>query len=509
MSQSLREKMSSLRWAIVGYVVLPLLGIAALGSYLSLSSLDTQIEQRMEEEVALIARAIRLPVGYALEQGRADSLHSALESVFQINRVYGAYVYDVAGNPILALGRTNPVHPKGQVAQVASRGKDQGEYGKMGGREVFSYFVPLPDSFNRISGLLQVTRRKSEIDDYINTLRLQTLGWLVVAGTVMTVLIVYGHERAIGRHLNRLVQSMARIGQGDKTYRTAPDGPHEIRSLAVALNTMLDDMAEAEIEIDQRRVMERNLQQRLIQTEKFAVIGQLAAGMAHELGGPLTVIGGKAQRALRGLEENTEGFSILDRYSEKIKRGLEDIRTEVARMEHIVWQLLDFGRWKEGQQTEMTANQLAQTSAAAVRNEADIAGVHVTVWESPSDPSLKGDPLRLQQALVNLLRNGIQAVHRGRVELSVTETGQEVSFIVDDNGPGLHADIRTRLFEPFVTTKRLGQGTGLGLALVNNIVNNHSGKVEIAQSPLGGAQFTIILPRQNETLSRESSATDD
>jgi signal transduction histidine kinase len=218
--------------------------------------------------------------------------------------------------------------------------------------------------------------------------------------------------------------------------------------------------------------------------------------MAHELGAPLSVIGGKAQRALRGLEENTERLSI---YQEKLKKGLEDIRTEVARMERIVWQLLDFGRWKEGQQREITANQLAQASAAAVRNEADMAGVHVTVRESPSDPTLNGDPLRLQQALVNLLRNGIQAVHRGRVEIAVIEKGQEVFFIVGDNGPGLHTDIRSRLFEPFVSTKRLGQGTGLGLALVNNIVNSHSGKVEVAKSPLGGAQFTVIMPRQDGT----------
>jgi signal transduction histidine kinase len=498
MSQSLREKMSSLRWAMVGYVVLPLLGIAALGSYLSLSSLGTQIEQRMEEEVALIARAIRLPVGYALEHGEEASLQSALKSVFLINRIYGAYVYDAVGNRILALGLTDPDHSKGHIARVASMGRDQGEYGTMGGREVFSYFIPLPDSFNRINGLLQVTRRKSEFDDYINSLRLQLLGWLFVAGTVITALIVYGHERAIGRHLNRLVQSMIRVGRGDKAHRTHPEGPHEIQTLAVALNTMLDDIAGAEAEIERRRVKEGNLQERLRQNEKFAVIGHLAAGVAHELGGPLSVIGGKAQRALRSLEESPEGRHNPDGYLKKVRKGLEAIRAEVARMEHIVWQLLDFGRWKEGQQRVITANQLAQTSAAAVRNEADMAGVHVTVRESAAGPSLKGDPLRLQQALVNLIRNAIQAVPRGRVELGVTETKQEVWFIVDDDGPGVHADIRSRVFEPFVTTKRSGEGTGLGLALVNNIVHEHSGKVEAAQSPLGGAQFKIILLRQNE-----------
>jgi two-component system, NtrC family, sensor kinase len=513
MGQSLREKMfnvrwmPSLRWAMIIYVVLPLLGMATLGSYLSLSSLGTQIEKRMEEEVALIARAIRLPVGYALEHGEEASLQSALKSVFLINRVYGAYVYDAAGNQILAFGLTDPTHSKGHIARVASSGLDQGEYGTMGGREVFSYFVPLPDSFNRINGLLQVTRRKSEFDDYINSLRFQLLGWLLLAGTVIAGLIVYGHEQAIGVPINRLVQSMIRVGHGEKTHRTHPEGPHEIRTLAAAFNTMLDDMAGAEAEIERRRVKEGNLQQRLRQNEKFAVIGHLAAGVAHELGGPLSVIGGKAQRALRSLEETPEGQPNAKNHSEKIKKGLEAIRAEVARMENIVWQLLDFSRWKEGQQREILANHLAQTAAAAVRNEADMAGVHVTVRESPIAPSLKGDRLRLQQALVNLIRNGIQAVPGGRVELGVTATEQEVGFIVDDNGPGVHADIRSRVFEPFVTTKRPGQGTGLGLALVNNIVHEHSGKVEVAQSPLGGAQFKIILPRQNETTITGKSET--
>lgn len=494
MSRSLTDKKSSLQWTLVGYVVLPLLGITALVTYLSLSSLGTQIEQRMEEEVALIARAVRLPVGYALEEGREGGVQSALESIFQINRVYGAYVYDSAGNQILSLGITDPVHSQEHMARVAATGRDRGEYGTMGGKEIFSYFVPLPDSLNRINGLLQVTRRKSEFDDYLNMLRLQSLGWLFVSGIVITGLIVYGHERAIGRHLNRLVQSMTKVGQGDKTHRTDPKGPHEIRTLAVAFNTMLDDMAEAEAEIDRRRINEENLQHRLRQNEKFAVIGQVAAGVAHELGGPLSVIGGTAQRALRCLTGKPEDWETSGRNPAKVKRGLEDIRAEVTRMEHTVWQLLDLGRRKEGQHRTLTANHLARTAAATVRNEADLADVHLTVQESSSGKSFKGDPLRLQQALVNLIRNGIQATPGGQIELSVTETDREVAFIVDDNGPGVHPDVRSRLFETFVTTKTPGQGSGLGLALVNNIVNEHSGKIEVAQSPLGGARFKIIFP---------------
>ncbi len=497
MRPSFKESMTSLRWTLVGYVVLPLLAMTALGSYLSLSSLEKQIEQKMKEEVALIARAIRLPVGHALEEGRAGSLQSALESIFRINRIYGAYVYDAQGNQILSMGISDPTHSKGQMARVAATGRGQGEYGVIGGREVFSYFVPLPDSYNRINGLLQVTRRKSEFDDYLSTWRLHSLGWLFASALVITGLIVYGHERAIGRHLNRLVRSMIQVGQGDKTHRTDPDGPHEVKTLAVALNTMLNDMAKAEAEIERRRLNEEALQQRLRQNEKFALIGQVAAGVAHELGGPLSVIGGKAQRALRTLDEHPTNQGNIDPQFDKLKKGLEDIRAEVSRMEHTVWQLLDFGRWKEGQQRLMASNQLAQAAATMVRNEAELAGVRLTIKESSAGRSLRGDPFRLQQALVNLIRNGIQATPGGQVHLSVAETEREVAFIVDDDGPGVASDIHTRLFEPFVTTKKPGQGTGLGLALVNNIVNEHSGKVEVVQGPLGGARFTMVLPRHD------------
>jgi len=177
MIKPFRFKTASLRWALVAYVVVPLLGLAALGSYLSLTTIEREIEQRMEEEVALIARAIGLPLGRSLEENRKDSLQSALESVFRINRVYGAYIYDAEGNRILSLGKPDPIHSKDHLAQVAATGQGQGEYGTLGGREeVFSYFVPLPDSSNRINGLLQVTRRKNEFDDNIRAWRLQSMG---------------------------------------------------------------------------------------------------------------------------------------------------------------------------------------------------------------------------------------------------------------------------------------------------------------------------------------------
>lgn len=498
-----RDKPYSLRIRLVLYVVLPLLVISACASYVSLSSLELQVEEKLQDEVALIARAIRLPVSRALEEQREAELQSALESAFRIHRVYGAYVYDEQGNEVLSFGHQDPAPPKGELAQVAAAGEQQGTYGSVAGREVYSYFVPLPDSGKRITGLLQVTRRKTEFDATINRLRLQTLAALLVAATLMTGVIVYGHERAVGRQLNRLMASMARVGRGDRTHRAAADGPQEVRTLANALNAMLDGMSRAERELEARRAAEARLHARLRQTEKFAAIGRLAAGVAHELGGPLTVIEGKAQRGLRSFDRSSERAAQTAGRPGHLKSALEDIRAEVARMERTVRQLLDFGRRTAGRRRTIMANHLAQASIGAFKNEAELAGVRVSMRETAPSVALDGDPLRLQQALGNLLRNAIQASAGGRVELAVEESGTEVAFSVDDDGPGISPEIRDRLFEPFVTTKAHGAGTGLGLAVAHSVVDDHGGRIELGPSPLGGTRFRMIFPRHDAARASE------
>lgn len=123
MTDQHRHKPYSLRIGLLLYVVLPLLVITAFASYVSLSTLELQVEERLQDEVALIARAIRLPVSRALEEQREAELQSALESVFRINRVYGAYVYDEIGNEVLAFGHQDPSPPKEELAQVAATGE--------------------------------------------------------------------------------------------------------------------------------------------------------------------------------------------------------------------------------------------------------------------------------------------------------------------------------------------------------------------------------------------------
>lgn len=476
-------KKHSLRISLLFYVVMPLLAASAIAGYLALRTLEASIEARMQEDIELVGRAIRLPLSRAVEHGSEGSVNRTLESIFTIHRVYGAYVYDGEGKKIAAAGIEDPL-PKHRLSRLAAEGTRKGEYGEIAGREVYSYFLPLTDSGGRIIGLLQVARRKSDIEDYIRNFRVQAGGLLVLASLLMAGLVLYGHHGAVGRHLVKLGRSMARIERGDRQHRASVDGPQEVRSLSAGLNSMLDSIERAEWEIERGRVQQASLEDQLRQAEKLAAIGRLAAGVAHELGAPLSIIHGKAQRALRSMD-----------IPPRCRAALEEIRLELRRMENIVRQLLEFGRQDGVRRHRVAADRLAQTSAAFIKEESERAGVSVELRGPVPAPQVGVDPVRIEQALINLLRNAIQATKAGGcVSLVWSVTDRTAEFRVEDDGPGISQEIQSRIFEPFFSTKAKGQGTGLGLAVVHAVAEEHGGQVEVGRSRLGGAQFRLVLP---------------
>lgn len=474
----------SLRWALILMVLAPLLGAMAIATYMGLWTLESAAETRMQEDVELMARAIRLPISDSLEQGEDGGVRKALESVFRIGRVYGAYVYDTEGDLVAAVGAVNPQPRRREVADIAAEGERQGGYDRIQGQVVYSYFVPLSDSGGRISGLLQVTRRGSDFEELVTSLRFQAFAFIAVAGAVITLLVLVGHRRAIGKHFDHLTWTMAQVESGQRQHRASTEGPREIAVLSGALNTMLDGMARAEQEIAERRDAQMRLEDRLRHAEKLAAIGRLASGVAHELGTPLSVIDGKAQRALRRMEGDSPAG-----------RALGQIRHEVARMEHIVRQLLDFGRGANRQYRRTSAGDLAVAASAATEQEFLQRNVDLELVGERPGPELYVDPVRVEQVLVNLFRNAAQS-GAGKVRVGWVEEDDTVCFTVNDDGPGVPEDMRDRLFEPFFTTKSVGEGTGLGLAVVHGIVTEHGGDIRFVDGALGGAGVTVRFPRK-------------
>ncbi|MFO7818055.1 MAG: sensor histidine kinase [Thermodesulfobacteriota bacterium] len=476
----------SLLQALLVYVIIPLIAALGVAGYVSLTTLEKQVEKKMQDELQLVARALELPVSRALKRDREGSVNSALESAFRINRVYGASVYDAEGNKVASVGaqkQKNEAKGDKQLAAIAEQGDRQDEYSEVGGEEAYSYFLPLTDSGGRITGLLQLSRKKADFQEYIHGLRKESIIILAAGALVMTILVLFGHRRALGRHLENLGRSMRRVEQGDRRHRLYMQGPREIIAVASAFNNMLDSMDRAQEELEQQRLNRARLEDELRKAEKMAAIGRLAAGVAHELGSPLSVVDGHAQRAFR-----------LPDLSDQAARAFKHIREQVGRMELIVRQLLDFSRQNVSNKRCVDPGQISLSAIQTLSRQRSDWADRIQYAGSERECKIMGDPLRLEQLLTNLLKNALQASPDGLVRLEWNCDERECLLIVQDDGPGIDDQMRDRVCDPFFTTKPPGEGTGLGLAVVHGIVEEHFGEMHIRSSPWGGAEFEIRLP---------------
>jgi signal transduction histidine kinase len=487
----------SLLQALLFYVIVPLIAALALAGYVSLTTLERQVEEKMQDELQLVARALKLPVTRALKRDREGSVYSALESAFQINRVYGASVYDADGNRVASVGaqrRSDSPEKEGkQLAAMAEQGDQQEEYSKVGGEEAYSYFLPLTDTGGRIIGLLQLSRRKADFREHIRNLRQESTIILGAGALIMAVLVLFGHRRALGRHLDNLGRSMRRVEQGDRDHRLHVQGPREIVAVASAFNNMLDSMDRAQKELEEQRQNKARLEEELRKAEKMAAIGRLAAGVAHELGTPLSIVDGHAQRACR-----QPSLPV------PVMQALEHIRGQVRRMELIVRQLLDFSRQNVSNKRRVDPDQVALSAIQAMSRQGDYPAENIQYAGSEFECEVVGDPLRLEQLLSNLLKNALQAAPGGLVRLEWHCEDRDCVFTIQDNGPGIEEQMRTRVCDPFFTTKPPGEGTGLGLAVVHGIVEEHGGEMNIRTSPWGGAEFEVRIPLHGPDAEKEN-----
>jgi len=472
-----------LRSALLIYVVTPLICALGLSGYLALNSFEKEVEARMKSDLELVARAVQLPLSYALEKDRMGSMMLALESVFSIKRVYSAYVYDKEGAEIAALGLDDPDSEPERLTELAADGKRRGEYRRIAGREVYSYFVPLTDTGGQINGLLQLTRKGTDFVEHLRSIRMKGVLALVFLLVILSGVVLYGHHRALGLHLKRLASIMSRVAQGERKQRFSYKGPREIAELGASFNHMLNSIQKAEQQLEQQRRAQAKLEQELRRSEKLAAIGRFAAGTAHELGSPLSVISGKVQRSLRNAHLDLEHRQVF-----------LTIQNQGLRMQYIIKQLVDFTRSNPIRYAAAVPSRLAASAAAAVAEEGKANRATISLRGAKDAARIMMDPMRVEQALINLLRNAIQSARGVSVLLSWQQGEEWVCFCVEDNGPGIPMEKRSEIFEPFYTTKQVGQGTGLGLSVVHAVAEEHGGRVEVDDSRMGGACFRLMLP---------------
>ena len=244
-----------------------------------------------------------------------------------------------------------------------------------------------------------------------------------------------------------------------------------------------------------RDVTEKRLQElHLIQTEKMSSIGVLATGIAHEINNPLTSVAGFAEALQRRF--NKQPALKEDARLSDFPHYLEVIIRESYRCKGIIDPLLSFGRKSDGITVKVDINMALLEVLELLKYQPNYQQIRIVKNLQPDLPRVLGDPSGLRQVFMNLLINACQAFDGpGLVEVtSETSDNAMVAVTIRDTGGGMSKNILERIWEPFFTTKEVGQGVGLGLALTYNIVKNCGGKIRTESREGEGSQFTVLLP---------------
>ncbi|MBS1875313.1 MAG: HAMP domain-containing protein [Acidobacteria bacterium] len=290
--------------------------------------------------------------------------------------------------------------------------------------------------------------------------------------------------------IHDLSYGIKQVADGDLKHRLEVRSNDELSELAQSFNKMTAELDKARTELIERT------QNSLIQSEKMASLGKLAATVAHELNNPLFGILTYARLALKQVKR--EELTLEER--ERLADKLTLIERESKRSGEIVKNLLTFARQAPRKVGEHDLNQLLERAIAVIRHRVELQQVTLESKLDPNLPKVCCDEGQLQQVLLVLLVNAIEAMpEKGSltVQSQAVNDGTEVAISVKDTGSGIAPDVMPHIFEPFFTTKAETNGSGLGLAIAHGIVAQHGGTISVQSEPGKGAQFTVALPLAN------------
>ncbi|HEY2510323.1 MAG TPA: ATP-binding protein [Polyangiaceae bacterium] len=357
----------------------------------------------------------------------------------------------------------------------------------------FWIYVPVEDA----GGAIELSAPMSEARGIALKVVQSRVALAAAASVAAFALIALIGVWLVGRPMAALTEQARRIGAGDLSQRLEVARGDEIGALAGEINSMCDRLLEARARVAAETDARLTAVQQLRRADRLGIIGTLASGIAHELGTPLTVVAGRA-KPLAQAEQSTE----------LVQQNAKTILGQVERMTKLVRGLLDFARGKAVQKVPADLRELARGTLELMAPLAKKGDVHLRVDESDDGSTVAHvDVTQVEQVLANLVVNGVQAMKSGG-ELVVSlrhvtarppssDAGAEASYLrlsVTDAGTGIAPEDRLRVFEPFYTTKDVGEGTGLGLSIAYGIMQDHGGFIDVESEIGRGATFSLYFP---------------
>ena len=355
-----------------------------------------------------------------------------------------------------------------------------------------------------VLGIIDVRLNLTATDDALTGMHQRTLWHVLVTMAAIVVASTVFIRRTVRRPIDRLMDGTRQVGSGLLEHKIPVESEDELGRLARSFNEMAESLSRSRLEnetwartLEERvRLKTEELERiygRITQIEKMASLGKLAASVAHEINNPLAGILAYARLVSRRIQA---GPLTAEKVEETVS-DLELIARETARCGEIVRNLLLFSRKQSGNVQVVPIRDAVDKATRLIAHHMEMAGVTPDVSIEPDSISLIGDEDQLQQALVAIMVNAVEAMPEGgRLTVRGRQPAPDgpITIAISDTGTGIDPDDLPHVFEPFFSTKKEGKGTGLGLSIAYAITERHGGGIQVDSRPGHGTTFTLTLP---------------
>jgi two-component system NtrC family sensor kinase len=359
----------------------------------------------------------------------------------------------------------------------------------------------------KVLGVVDVALRLDPVQEQTRTITLQTLIWTLLEVSIGAAFVILFTRRFVATPIRQLIKGTKAVSAMDLDQHIAiSERSQELDELVDSFNRMrerlklavseLNDMQQTlESKVEERTQQLQTAQRKLVQSDRLASLGQLAASVAHEINNPVSGVLNLSML----LERLMAGGSYPPGREAEFRKYLGLISTETARVGRIVSDLLSFSRRSKPQRAPADLNKLIRTTANLAQHKLKLLSTEIVLDLQETLPQIECDSSQMQQVVLNLVLNGAQAMQpKGGGTLTVrtrlVDQGADVELSVRDTGEGIAPENLSKIFDPFFTTKADGKGVGLGLAVLYGIVKAHDGEVEVTSQRNIGTIFTITLP---------------
>jgi len=527
-----RRLSRSLSAKLIGSLLAMMVVIFALLGYANIRLQRQHLEEATLTSAERVSDVIKRSTTYYMLRNDREGLYHAIQTMADEPGMVKVRILDQEGRVSYSTDATEVSHVLDKTAEACYGCHNQAQplarlnrpdrfriYRNGGGHRVLGIITPIENQANcsnaachahpadqQVLGVLDTNLSLAKADAQIAVSSARSLSYTAGAMLIVAVLSWLFVWREVGKPIQALEKGTEHLSQGELGYQIEAQSQDEVGDLARSFNGMSLQLRAANEEIvtwaktledrvDEKTKELRSAHDHMLHVEKMTSLGKMAAVVAHEVNNPLSGILTYAKLLRKWVESGQAGHDKR----EEAMQCLELIATESRRCGDLIKNLLSLSRTAPMNVQSTDLHAVMDRCLMLVRHQLDLGGIELQLNIAKDLPRVPCDPAQIEQVLIALIMNAIDAMPRGGnlwLDARLSDDESEIEIQVRDDGAGIAPDILPHIFEPFLTTKESGHGVGLGLAISRGIVERHNGRIE-AKSELGrGTTFNISLPTQ-------------